>query len=703
MTNVNIPDKYRNPPQAPPVFTSTKDSILDDVNLIIEEQRGLLGRIASSFTPETATFEGVVEAIARANDQASRKDRVLTFYQKICPDSELRKASNAAKRALQEFSTECMMRDDIFKLVDALHRKKASLGLDPESLRLLEKAHKGYISNGLGIPLGPQRDRSREINARLISLGIEFNINLNEEHGCLWLTPEELQGIPEDVVSNLDKGSGENEGKLRLTFKYPHLYPTLKYAINPETRKRLIVANENKCNQNSGIFKKAIVLRHEAARLLGFKNHVDFKLQDRMAKSEVAVLGFLTDLQSRLTSAAQKELDHLKDIKAEDCKAKNLPNDGNYYLWDHRYYDRLMLEKEYSINELQIAEYFSLDITLAKLLNIFETLLGFVFIKLDDDELAKLSPTGKAGDVKWHVDNIVYSVWNDESEGDEFVGYLYMDLHPRQGKYSHAANTNLEPGFTLRDGTRHYPATALICNFSEPTRHKPSLLKHHEVVTLFHELGHGIHNLASRTLYTRFHGTATARDFVEAPSQMLENWCWIPSVAKSLSQHWRTKEQIPDSLAERLVSTRDVNSAMYNLGQVHFAMFDMICHSPKSDDEVMAIDPSVLFNNLRASITLVQGLEDQTQTSDWSHGDAIFSHLMSGYDAGLYGYLYSNVYSTDMFNTVFGKDPMNETQGRRYRHTVLEYGGSRDELVSLEEFLGRKPNSEAFYQNLGIA
>lgn len=281
-----------------------------------------------------------------------------------------------------------------------------------------------------------------------------------------------------------------------------------------------------------------------------------------------------------------------------------------------------MLEKEYSINELPIAEYFSLDTTVAKLLNIFERLLGFVFIKLDHDELAKLSPTGKAGDVKWHVDNIVYSVWNDESEGDGFVGYLYMDLHPRQGKYSHAANTNLEPGFTLRDGTRHYPATALICNFSEPTRHKPSLLKHHEVATLFHELGHGIHNLASRTLYTRFHGTATARDFVEVPSQMLENWCWIPSVLKSLSQHWRTKEQIPDSLAERLVSTRDVNSAMYNLGQVHFAMFDMICHSPKSDDEVMAIDPSVLFNNLRSSITLVQGLEDQTQTRSESNKHA---------------------------------------------------------------------------------
>lgn len=249
MTSVNILAKYRNPPQAPPVFTSTKDSILDDVNSIIEEQRGLLGKIASSFTPETATFKGVVEAIARANDQASRKDRVLTFYQKICPDSKLRKASNGAKKALQEFSTECIMRQDIFRLVNALHRKIASLGLNPESLRLLEKAHKGYISNGLGIPLGPQRDRFREINARLISLSIKFNKNLNEEHGCLWLTPKELQGIPKDVVSNLDKGSSENEGKLRLTFKYPQLYPTLKYATNPETRKRLIVANENKVRE----------------------------------------------------------------------------------------------------------------------------------------------------------------------------------------------------------------------------------------------------------------------------------------------------------------------------------------------------------------------------------------------------------------------------------------------------------------------
>lgn len=356
------------------------------------------------------------------------------------------------------------------------------------------------------------------------------------------------------------------------------------------------------------------MLRDEAAVLLGFENHAAFKLQDQMAKSPDVVNQFLSELGSRLATAGQNELDHLKSLKAGECNTNNMPDDGSFYVWDYKYYDRLMKEKEYSVDEMKIAEYFPLDATISGMLKVFESSMGFVFIKLDDGELAKLSPTGRAEDVTWHPDNIVYSVWNDESEGEGFIGYLYMDLHPRPGKYTHCSNFNMQSAFTLKDVTRHYPATVLVCNFSEPTPNKPSLLKHHEVVTLFHELGHGIHNLASKCLYTKFHGTATARDFCEAPSQMLENWCWTPSVLTYLSRHWRTDEQIPDDLAQKLVATKDVNSAFYYLGQLHFALFDMACHAPKSRADAVAIEPSALFNEIRASTTLIKGLEDETQT-----------------------------------------------------------------------------------------
>lgn len=246
MTSVNISQKYRSPPQAPPVFASTKESVLDDARSSIAAQRAVLDKIASSFSLETATFEGVMEAIARSNDQATVVTRVLIRYRTVSPNPELREASREAKRMLGDFNTESMMREDIFKLVDALYQKRETLGLGTEDMRLLETTHKQYISHGLGLPPGASRERFKQIAGRLAALTIEFGKNLNEEDGCLWLTADELRGVPHDIVSNLDKGSGENEGKLRLTFKYPHLFPTLKYAVSPETRKRLLIANENK-------------------------------------------------------------------------------------------------------------------------------------------------------------------------------------------------------------------------------------------------------------------------------------------------------------------------------------------------------------------------------------------------------------------------------------------------------------------------
>jgi metallopeptidase MepB len=270
-----------------------------------------------------------------------------------------------------------------------------------------------------------------------------------------------------------------------------------------------------------------------------------------------------------------------------------------------------MVETEYSIDETKVAEYFPLQTTVAGMLRIFEEIFGFVFVEIKPEDRAALSPTGKGEDITWHEDVILFSVWDDASEGDDFVGYLYLDLHPRQGKYGHAANFGLQPGYLRKDGSRRYPATSLVCNFSKPTPKKPSLLKHDEVVTLFHELGHGIHDLSGRSIYSRFHGTSTVRDFVEAPSQMLENWCWTPSVLKALSNHWESGEQIPDDLIEKLIATKHVNDALFNLRQLHFGLFDMTVHTPKSHSEIERLDASTLYNRLRVEISGIKGPEAQ--------------------------------------------------------------------------------------------
>ncbi|PQE33266.1 Peptidase family M3 protein [Rutstroemia sp. NJR-2017a WRK4] len=697
------PAQYQKPPQAPPLFTHTESQIIDEAKQLCDKYRSVLDDIVANVKPESATFENVILPAVHQEDVAGLKSSILSFYQAVSADSKLRDASSKADEIMDEANIEASMREDVFKLVEAVWKKGEDL--DPESKRLLEKEYKSYIRNGLGIPAGEKRDRFKEIKKRLATIATQFSKNLNEENGGIWFTLKELDGVPEDVISGLEKGTGENEGKLKLSFKYTDLFPALKFAKDPETRRKVFMANENKLPANVPLFRETIILRDEAARLLGYKDHASFRIEDKMAKTPETVNEFLHDLKVQLTPGGEKEVEHLKGIKKQDLEARGLgsTNDGNYYIWDNRFYDRIMVENEYSIDENKIAEYFPLQSTIEGMLKIFEELFGFVFVEVNGEEaLSKISESGKGSDVLPHPDAKLFSVWDDEAEGGSFVGYLYLDLHPRPGKYGHAANFNLQPGFSYPNGTRRCPATALVCNFSKPTETKPSLLKHDEVVTLFHELGHGIHDLSGRTRYSRFHGTNTVRDFVEAPSQMLENWCWTPSQLKNLSKHYVTGEQIPDDLIAKQISTKNVNGALFNLRQLHFGIYDMTVHTPKSHEEAEAFKLSDLYNELRQEITGLKGPETVGYKSDWGSGQSTFGHLIGGYDAGYYGYLSSQVYSTDMFYSVFKQNPMDPKEGRRYRHMVLEKGGSQDEMTTLTEFLGRKPSTEAFYRELGL-
>lgn len=607
----------------------------------------------------------------------SLESHILGFYQAVSTDKALRDASTEADKLFEDYGIESAMREDVFNLVDAA--SKAGDKLDPESQRLLEKTRKAYIRNGLSLPAGPKRDRFKEIKKRLSELSITFSKRLNEENGALWFTTQELNGVPQDVVNGFEKGEGDHAGKVKVTFNYPDLFPVLKYAKDAGVRQKMFVQNENKINENVSLFRETIILRDEAARLLGYPNHAAFRIEDKMAKTPKIVDDFLGDLRTRLAPGGAKELEKLKSFKKQDLHDRNEGEsfDGHYYLWDHRFYDTLMLEKDFSLDQQKIAEYFPLSTTIRGMLHIFEELFGLNFIEITGEERSKITPTGNGSDIVWNKDVELFSVWDDEGEGSGFVGYLYLDLFPREGKYGHAANFNLQPvrlnqslklkviywiltqGFIDKSGKRRYPATALVCNFSKPTSKKPSLLKHEEVVTLFHELGHGIHDLVSRTIYSRFHGTSTVRDFVEAPSQMLENWCWTPSQLRALSHHYSylspeykaafeessksyeipPPERIPDDLVANLIKTKHVNDALANLRQLHFGTFDMLIHEPSSHEEIENLKVSEKYNSMRKDICKLDGPEVLGQGNEWGNGEATFGHLMGGYDAGYYGYL----------------------------------------------------------------
>ncbi len=619
------------------MFTGTPKSIIEDTKKMIEKSRSLENSIVAEVKAQDASFKNVMLPMALDENDIGLISHIMGFYQSVSTDQAVRDASTEAEELMDDFSIESSMREDVYKLVDAAvkHDEK----LDAESQRLLEKTHKDYIRHGLGIPAGPKRDRYKEIKKRLSQLCIIFSKNLNEEVGGIWFDPKELDGVPEDVMSLFVKGEGENAGKVKMTFKYPDVFPTLKFAKNPATRKQVYLGNENKLPQNIPIFREVILLRDEAARLLGYPNHASFIIEDKMAKTPKTVDDFLGDLRQRLKKGGESERKALRELKEQDLKSRGMEKsiDGRYYIWDNRFYDRLMLEKDYSVDQELLSEWFPLETSIRGMLTIFETIFGMTFVEITGADRSSISPTGKGDDIVWHPDVQVFSVWDSEDQGSGFVGYLYLDLHPREGKYGHAANFNLQPGFIQENGTRRYPVTALVCNFSKPTPKKPSLLKHDEVTTLFHELGHGIHDLVSKTRYSRFHGTNVVRDFVEAPSQMLENWCWTPSQLKALSHHysklssdykaaWREqvgkeaeepKEQLPDELIENLIKTKHVNDALFNLRQLHFGIFDMTIHEPKSHEEVEGFKFSEMYNKLGYELTGLQTPAQLGESYEW--------------------------------------------------------------------------------------
>jgi len=442
-----LPDTLRKPPQAPPVFTGTPTSIVNDIKCLIERARNVQNQVAETVQLDAATFANVLLPLAHVENAIALETRILGFYKEVSTDSKLRDASSEAQKLIDDFVVETAMHEDLYKLVDGLLNKNEDL--DQESRHLLEKKHKDYIRNGLNLPAGPKRDRFKEIKRRLVQLIIEFRKNLIEENGGVWFLPQELEGVPEDVFSGLERGKGENEGKLRLPFKFPHLFPTLRYAKSGQTRQRFFIAHENKCNQNVPLFKEVVVLRDEAARLLGYPNHAAFRVEDKMAKNPETVNTFLCDLRSRLTAIAEREIEKLIQLKKVDIASRREPFDGQFFLWDYGFYNRLMLEKEYSVDQQKISEYFPLQTSIQGMLEMFQHLFGLVFVEIIGDERSKLADSGKGSDIVWHEDVQVFSVWDDDEQGSGFAGYLYLDLFSREAKYGGAANFNLQPVYII--------------------------------------------------------------------------------------------------------------------------------------------------------------------------------------------------------------------------------------------------------------
>ncbi|KAL7751243.1 metalloendopeptidase [Sorochytrium milnesiophthora] len=670
--------------QPQPVASDLKFNLsIDQINALVEQ---ILDRTKTTYDRITSiehadcTWDSVIVPMAQLENWSIGAEAGCTFMMEVHPDKAVRDASAEASKKLEEFGIEMGMREDLYLAVRAASEKLPST-LNSEDKRLVSHMLRDYERKGLALP-ADGREQLKVLQKRLADVCLQFNRNKSEDKTHLVLTREELDGMPESYFASLTTVADEESGatKYKVTMDYPDRLPAMKKARNEDTRRRLETAVQTVCPDNVALMSEAVRIRAQAAKLLGFENHSAFRLDINMAKTPAAVNEFLGDLRQKLVRADEQERAALLRLKQEDKKAQGLPCDDILQCWDFAYYYNMLVEKEYSIDNEEIRQYFPLGHVTQAMLDLYARLLGVTFTTVNDAEV-------------WHEDVTCYAVHDSDSK--EHFGHFCLDLHPREGKYKRYACFDFRPSFCAGGETYQKPVTAMVANFSKPTADAPSLLQHSEMETYFHELGHVMHQLLAKTKYARFHGTKVARDFVEAPSQMLENWCWQKPTLRQFSSHHTTGAPMPDDLMDKLIKTRNVCAGMLTLRQLFFCVFDMTIHTVNDAD--VDIDMVALWNSLRKDVT---GLDNPPNTFSL----ATFSHVMSDYDSQYYSYLWSQVFSADMFDSRFLAEGIeNAKVGREYREKVLLPGGSKDEMELLVDFLGRKPTSDAFSKNLGIA
>uniref|UniRef100_A0A2P2HXB7 Thimet oligopeptidase-like n=1 Tax=Hirondellea gigas TaxID=1518452 RepID=A0A2P2HXB7_9CRUS len=640
----------------------------DTVKLLAELQQRIdnIGAIPL----QQATYHNVVQPLDALNRDLRTNGAILDMPQHCVEDKLVRDASSKAEEKMEEFDVAVNMRADVFERI--LHVQETGMDeLGAEQKRFVNKLIVKGKRYGLHLSSDVQQ-QIKELKTKESKLAIKFSSNLNEDDTKLYFTKEQLVGLPHDIMNELCVGS---DGKLEVTIKYNHLFPVMKNCTNPETRKAMVTAANRKCmKENTPILEELIELRHLLATILCFPTHAAFILDDRMAKTPDTVATFLTDLQGKLGELVEQEKAVMLAYKEEECKESGLECNGELDLWDMRYYMDMVEKKKYAVDHNVLREYFPMPRVLTGMFDVYQQLLSVKFDKVDNPPV-------------WHKDVLMYKV-NDTDSG-ELMGYFFLDLHPRAGKYSHAAVFGLQQHCKLEDASTQVAVCAMLCNFSMPTADKPALLEHSEVETLFHEFGHVMHHICSRAEVALFSGTSVSRDFIEAPSQMLENWVWEKEPLALMSEHYKSKEPIPDELLLKLAASRAANAGMVNMRQVALSSFDQAIHTQQSADTASE------YARIHKQITGFAAIPDTNMP-------ASFGHLGGGYDAQYYGYLWSEVFSMDMFETRFSGKVMDGKVGREYRDIILARGNSIDAKDILVQFLGREPNNKAFLRSKGL-
>nr|A0A8J9S3C0.1 RecName: Full=Oligopeptidase PhomG; AltName: Full=Phomopsin biosynthesis cluster protein G [Diaporthe leptostromiformis]BDA39153.1 peptidase M3 [Diaporthe leptostromiformis] len=682
--------------QQPPLFDATPSSLKEDAEELIAETIAAWDSIVSQIQTENATF--------------------LTFYSSTSPSKDLRDASTAVGRLFNDAEIELYSRQDMFERVDQVLQqqdKQVVASLDEESLYYIQKLHRRFHQNGCGIAEEGQRVTFKTKMKRLGHLVQQCNKNLNEDKSGVWLGLDELDGIPQSLISRLKQGDGENSDHLWLPTKVPFSSPAITNAKSEATRKRIYCAIQNRMEMNVPLFREIVLLRDETARLLGYADHATLKTADKMMQTPQAVEALLSEIRTAVAPLAAQDVEELLEIKRNEAESRGTTADELYF-WDLAYYSARRGEAEKKISS-SISEYFELNTTLAKLLSIIEHLFGTRF--------RRVNAAGRdeaAGSLIWHKDVQMYSVWNVDGP-KEFLGTLFSATgeppRPPTPPQSLVIPTALQ-GYENTDGSLFLASSALVMNYVRPTDTRPTLLSLDEVRKLFHEIGHLLHSQWTQTKYAALHHVD--RDFVEAPSMMLEQFFWVEQHIKDVSFHyshinskmkdmWKATlvdqdetnppekpAQLSDDVVFNLARANQSKAIQGQLKEVFFATYDMLVHKPASRAALEALNLTELFNKTRSDVYKVRGGEALGEGWEWGHGQTVFRNILNRYDAGYYSYLLGRVFAMDIFDAGFKEKTTSREAGRRYRDMVYRVGGRQAEMKTMTDYLGHEPSTHPY-------
>jgi peptidyl-dipeptidase Dcp len=624
------------------------------------------------------SFVNTVAALDYAGKQLSHISSIFFNLNSAETSDEMQRIAQEVSPLLSAFNNDLSLDPALFKRVKEVYNQKEPSLLDTESKRLLEKSYKSFVRNG-ALLQPADKEKLRSIDSSLSSLQLSFGEHVLADTNAfeLLLTKEiQVAGLPDSVLTAAADlaASKEKEGWL-INLDYPSYVPFMKFAKNRGLREDLYKAFTSKGylnnkNNNEKIVLEIVSLRHQRALLLGYENHATYVLEERMAKSPKAVQSFLQSILDKALPAAQKE------FKALEAFAKDHLDIPSIEKWDAAYVSEKLRQETFNFEEEILKPYLPLTEAVSGMFTIAQKLFGLRFEQTEELEL-------------YHPEVAAYKVTDEKGT---FVSYFYTDFHPRPGKRGGAWMTSFRSQYQ-QNGENHRPQIAIVCNFSKPTSKAPALLTFNELTTLFHEFGHALHGMLANTRYPSLSGTSVSWDFVELPSQLMENWCYEQEALAIFAKHYKDGSGIPMEMVKKIKAQASFLEGMATLRQVSFGLLDMSWHStdPKNITDVATFEQASFKGT------------DLFPSQSGSCMSTAFSHIFQGgYAAGYYSYKWAEVLDADAFERFKEAGIFNPQVASDFKEHILSKGGSEDPMVLYKKFRGAAPKPEALLKRAGL-